>query len=508
MTSFVFPNKTNKLQDTERVSFATGFKLTHNIQTEMKPFVVVEAKKINVQSATHQRTSSGMTAASLGNEAFKKAYNLKYAYVCGAMSCGITSKELVVKMGKAGLMGYFATSGVQLPQIEQAICVIQKALKPGQAYGMNLLCDFTNPQLEEDTIDLFLKYGVKNIEAAGYLLITPALVKYRLKGLRRDANGKVTATNQIMVRVSRPEVAQAFLSPAPEEIVNTLLEKQQISREAAILAKEMPMADDLCVDADSGGPTSQGIMPVLLPTMMKLRDEMMARYRYANTVRVGAMGGIGTPEAAAAAFILNADFIMTGSINQCTVEAATSDAVKDLLQDVNVQDTGYAPGGDAFGLGAKMQVVQKGLLFAARANRLYELYHHYNSLDDIDDKTKTQIQEQYFKRPFEEVYAEIKAEYAQYNPQEIEKAECYPKYKMALIFRRYFTHTMRLALQGNIEQKVDYQIHCGPAMGAFNQWVKGTALENWRNRHVDEIAEKLMQETAALLNQRFQELTM
>jgi len=45
-------------------------------------------------------------------------------------------------------------------------------------------------------------------------------------------------------------------------------------------------------------------------------------------------------------------------------------------------------------------------------------------------------------------------------------------------------------------------------MGAFNQWVKGTALENWRNRHVDEIAEKLMQETAALLNQRFHELTM
>ncbi len=494
---------------TDNVSFATGFKFTHNIQQETKPFVLAEAKQIDVHltSAPHQRTSKGMTATSLGNQAFKKAYNLKYAYVCGAMSNGISSKELVIKMGKAGLMGYFGTNGVQLPDIEQAICVIQKALKQGQAYGMNLLCDFTNPQLEADTIDLFLKYDIRNIEAAGYLQITPALVKYRLKGLKRETNGKITATNHIMVRVSRPEVAQAFLSPAPEEIVNTLLEKQQISREAAILAKEMPMADDLCVQADSGGPTSQGILPVLLPTMIKLRDEMMARFSYANTVRVGAMGGIGTPEAAAAAFILNADFIMTHSINQCTVEAGTSDTVKDLLQQVNVQDTGYAPAGDAFGFGAKMQVVQKGLLFAARANRLYELYHHYNSLDDIDDKTKRQIEEDYFKCRFEEVYAQIKAEYAQNNPQEIEKAEHYPKYKMALIFRRYFTHTMRLALDGNIKQKVDYQIHCGPAMGAFNQWVKGTALENWRNRHVDEIAEKLMQETAALLNQRFQELT-
>jgi trans-AT polyketide synthase/acyltransferase/oxidoreductase domain-containing protein len=40
-------------------------------------------------------------------------------------------------------------------------------------------------------------------------------------------------------------------------------------------------------------------------------------------------------------------------------------------------------------------------------------------------------------------------------------------------------------------------------MGTFNQWVKGTALEKWRNRHVDEIAEKLMPGTAELLNKRY-----
>jgi trans-AT polyketide synthase/acyltransferase/oxidoreductase domain-containing protein len=91
-------------------------------------------------------------------------------------------------------------------------------------------------------------------------------------------------------------------------------------------------------------------------------------------------------------------------------------------------------------------------------------------------------------------------------PEEIEKAERNPKHKMALIFNRWFVHSRRLAMRGSAEQKVDYQIHCGPAMGAFNQWVKGTALENWRNRYVDEIAEKLMQGTAELLNQRFQEL--
>jgi trans-AT polyketide synthase/acyltransferase/oxidoreductase domain-containing protein len=67
---------------------------------------------------------------------------------------------------------------------------------------------------------------------------------------------------------------------------------------------------------------------------------------------------------------------------------------------------------------------------------------------------------------------------------------------------------MRLAMQGSAEQKVDYQIHSGPAIGAFNQWVKGTALENWRNLYYDEIADKLMLGTVELLNRRWQELGM
>jgi trans-AT polyketide synthase/acyltransferase/oxidoreductase domain-containing protein len=83
---------------------------------------------------------------------------------------------------------------------------------------------------------------------------------------------------------------------------------------------------------------------------------------------------------------------------------------------------------------------------------------------------------------------------------DIEKS---PKQKMALIFKWYFVHTTRLAMRGSEEQKVDYQIHCGPAMGAFNQWVKGSELENWRNRRVADIAKKIMTATADVLTERF-----
>ena len=444
-----------------------------------------------IAPALQGNTGNGkITGESLGSEEFKRDYGLRYAYLTGGMYKGIASKEMVVRVGKAGMMGFFGTGGLELPEIESTVRYIRRELDNGQAYGMNLVSNPLDPGIEEEIVDLFLKNEIRTIEAAAFLTITPALVKYRAKG-----------PNRIIAKVSRPEVAKQFLSPAPERIVNKLVEAGKITREEADVLEHVPMANDICVEADSGGHTDQGMPYALMPAMLKLRDEMMEKYHYSKPIRVGAAGGIGTPEAAAAAFILGADFILTGSINQCSIEAGTSDAVKDLLQQINVQDTDYAPAGDMFELGAKVQVLKRGVFFPARANKLYDLYRQYDSIDNIDEKTKKQLQERYFKRSFAEIYREVKSFYP---AREIEKAEQNPKHKMALIFRWYFGYGSRLALNGNKTDKVNYQVQCGPALGAFNQWVKGTPLENWRNRHVDEMGEKIMQETAVLLNQRFQ----
>jgi len=443
-----------------------------------------------IEPALQGNTGDGkITGESLGSEEFKRDYGLKYAYLTGGMYKGIASKEMVVRMGKAGMMGFFGTGGLELPEIERAVEYIRRELDNGQAYGMNLVSHPMAPAVEEEIVDLFLKNEINTIEAAAFLTITPALVKYRAKGL-----------NRIIAKISRPEVAEQFLSPAPERIVNKLVEAGKITPEEADSLKHLPMADDICVEADSGGHTDQGMPYALMPAMRKLRDEMMEKYNYSKPIRVGAAGGIGTPEAAAAAFILGADFILTGSINQCSVESGTSDAVKDLLQQINVQDTDYAPAGDMFELGAKVQVLKRGVFFPARANKLYELYRQYDSIDNIDEKTKKQLQERYFKRSFEEIYREVKSFYP---AREIEKAEQNPKHKMALIFRWYFGYGSQLALSGDPTDKVNYQVQCGPALGAFNQWVKGTPLEDWRNRHVDEMGLKLIRETAELLNQQF-----
>lgn len=473
--------------------------MVQKIKKEAEMSITIERmKNRHPRSSPEKRLKNEEKMARyLGCEEFKKDYNLKYAYATGAMYHGIASKELVVKMGKAGMIGFFGTGALSIDQIGDAIEYIQKELNDGQAYGMNLLYSAA----EEQKVDLFLKKGVRNIEAAAFMNMTPALVRFRLKGLMGDGNGAVVVRNKIFAKVSRPEVAEVFLRPAPEKIITKLLENKKITTEEANLSKSIPMADDLIVEADSGGHTDKGVAYTLMPAMIKLRDQMMKKYQYPKKIRVGAAGGIGTPEAAAAAFILGADFILTGSINQCTVEAGTSESVKDLLQEISVQDTDYAPAGDMFELGAKVQVLKKGVFFPARANKLYALYQQFNSIDEIDEKTRNQIQEKYFKRNFNEIYNDCKEFY---DPHEIAKAEVNSKYKMALIFRWYFHYSTQQALSGNEARKVDYQVYTGPALGAFNQWVKGTELEDWRNRHVDIIAERLMKETAIVLKKRLQ----
>jgi trans-AT polyketide synthase/acyltransferase/oxidoreductase domain-containing protein len=442
----------------------------------------------------------------LGSAGFKADYGIKYAYMAGAMYKGIGSKELVVAMGGAGLMGYLGTGGLDLQEIESCIGYIRTNLTKGESYGMNLLSEPTRPEHEAALVELYLRLGIRYIEASAFIQLSPSLVRYRLTGVQQTPGGGLHVPNHVLAKVSRPEVAELFLSPAPTQIVERLVQEGLLSAEEAALAASIPMSNDICVEADSGGHTDQGVALVLMPAMMSLRDRIARERGYATEIRIGAAGGIGTPEAAAAAFILGADFIMTGSINQCTVEAGTSDAVKDLLQTMNIQDTAYAPAGDMFELGARVQVLKKGSFFSARANKLHELYLRHNSLEEIDQKTIRQIQERYFKRSFQDVWAETRAHYGKTNQGVLDAAEANTKQKMALIFRWYFIHSTRLALSGSAGQQIDYQIHCGPALGAFNQWVMGTEIEDWRQRRVADIGEKIMIAAARLLGDRFARL--
>lgn len=432
----------------------------------------------------------------VGSKEFQKVYNLRYPYIIGSMYKGISSADMVIRSGKAGILGFFGAGGLSLEEIEDNIIAIESALREGEPFGIDLIHNTNEPEQEEKLVDLLLKHKVKNIEASAYISITPALARYKIKGLKRSSNGMVISENRIFAKLSRPEVAENFLSPINENLLRQLLETGSITEEEAALAKLVPVANEITAEADSAGHTDGAIPTVLWPTIIRIKERFVKKYGYLEPIHVGAAGGIGTPEAAVAAFVMGVDYIVTGSINQCTPEAATSDKAKELLAKMQIQDTEYAPAGDMFELGARVQVLKKGLFFPIRANKLYELYRNYDSIEDIDEKTKEQIQMKYFHKTFREVYEEVKG---YHNREKIAYAEKNPKNKMALIFKWYFGYATRNALMGSEENIIDYQIYAGSALGAFNEYVKGTELENWKYRHVDNIAVKLMEDTKRLI---------
>ena len=51
---------------------------------------------------------------------------------------------------------------------------------------------------------------------------------------------------------------------------------------------------------------------------------------------------------------------------------------------------------------------------------------------------------------------------------------------------------------GDLARKMDYQIWCGPAMGAFNKWMGNSFLANLNARTVEQIGRNLLEGAAVI----------
>lgn len=438
----------------------------------------------------------------LGHSGFLADHKARLAYVAGGMVKGIGSTDLVERMARAGLPAFFGSGGMSAEAIEEAVARLTASLGPDMPWGVNFLHNFVMPEAEEQVVDILLRHDVRSIEASAFIIPTPALARWRILGLSAAPDGSIRRRHRIMAKLSRGEVARGFLAPVEPEIVADLLARRAINEEQARLAGEVPLCDDIVLEADSGGHTDKRVAFAVFPAIRRLRDKAARDFPPAGAVRIGLAGGIGAPESVAAAFMLGADFVMTGSLNQATVEAGTSDLAKDMLQKAGPQDCEMAPAGDMFEIGTKIQVLRRGTLFAARGNRLYDLYRRLDSLDQIPDRERAEIEEKFLGRSIEAVWEETAGYYARAAPAELAEAEANPKKKMAMVFRWYFIHTNRLTLEGDPAHRSNFQIHCGPAMAACNAWLAGTDLEDWRNRHVDALADRLMEQAAEHIMQR------
>jgi PfaD family protein len=286
------------------------------------------------------------------------------------------------------------------------------------------------------------------------------------------------------------------MSPAPADILGALVQRGALTPEEASLAAHVALAEDITVEADSGGHTDNRPLTALMPAILSLRAELQRTHRYSRTVRVGAAGGIGTPSAVAAAFSLGAAYVMTGSVNQSTLEAGTSPLAKEMLAAAELTDVAMCPSPDMFEMGVKVQVLKRGTMFASRATTLRDLYKQYAGLHEIPADTVARIEREIFQRSLADVWDETRRFFVARAPREIERADKDPKHKMALVFRWYIGLGSHWAIEGLPARKMDFQIWCGPAMGAFNRWVAGTFLADLKQRSVVQVALNLLEGAA------------
>jgi len=434
----------------------------------------------------------------LGDRSFGEVHGVRFPYVSGAMANGIATTDIVIAMARAGFLGFFGAAGLSPERVEAAVTTLQSQLGDALPWGCNLIHSPAEPAIEEAIADLYIRRGVQRVSAAAYMALTPAIVRFALSGIHEDAQGRIQRSRHVFAKISRPEVARKFLEPAPASILDGLVERGLLTEDEARLGRQVPVAEDLIVESDSGGHTDNRTLSTLFPTILNLRDEVAAAQNYRRPIRCGAAGGIGTPTAVAAAFSLGAAFVLTGSVNQSCVESGLDAGGRAMLAQADIADVIMAPAADMFELGVEVQVLRRGTMFAVRARKLYELYRNYPSLEAIPQAERARVEGQILRATFEEAWDATRTYWSQRDPAEITRAEADPRHKMALVFRAYLGQSSRWAITGDTERRADYQIWCGPAMGAFNSWVKGSFLEAPEARSVVQVARNLMEGAAVV----------
>lgn len=431
----------------------------------------------------------------LGDPGFCTDLGIRYPYLGGSMAKGISSVAMVEELGRAGMLGFFGAAGLPFSEVEAAVDRLAGAEFP---CGFNLIHSPQEPDLEKALAELYIRKGVRLVEASAFLALTLPLVRYRTHGIHRLPDGTIVVPNRIIAKVSREELAEKFFSPPPEKLLLELVAEGVITTEQAELAAHIPMAQEITAEADSGGHTDNRPALALFPTIQSLAVRMQAKHGYTLKLRAGLGGGIATPAAAAAAFAMGAAYIMTGSVNQACIESGTSDEVRRMLAETRQADVCMAPAADMFEMGVTVQVLKRGTMFPMRAAKLYEIYRAHTGLDDIPAAERDKLEKTVFKAGLNEIWQQTRSFFLKRDPGQVERAERDPKHLMALVFRWYLGQAAHWAKDGESSRKIDYQVWCGPAMGAFNEWAAGSFLEAHDRRTVATVALNILFGAASL----------
>ena len=280
------------------------------------------------------------------------------------------------------------------------------------------------------------------------------------------------------------ELASKFFAPAPEKFVRELVAQGVLTgrasrtceagagrpgrdRRSRLRRAHRQSASDYAA-ADDHGPAGS-----VANTICVLRIAL----------RVGLGGGIATPTSAAAAFAMGAAYILTGSVNQACVESGSSDIVRQMLAEAGQADVAMAPAADMFEMGVKVQVLKRGTMFPMRAAKLYELYRAYRRSMRSRKPSATAGEERVSFAARRSLAADTRVLPQARSSSGAEggsRRQAQDGTRVSVVPGTI----VALGECGSPDRKLDYQVWCGPAMGAFNEWAKGSFLEQAKNRSV------------------------
>jgi PfaD family protein len=157
-----------------------------------------------------------------------------------------------------------------------------------------------------------------------------------------------------------------------------------------------------------------------------------------------------------------------------------------------------APAADMFEMGVKVQVLKRGTLFAMRAQKLYDWYRQYDGIGSMPAPERQQLEGQILGKPFDSVWADCEAFFSGRDPAQLARAAADARHRMALVFRWYLSQASRWATAGLESRRTDFQVWCGPGMGAFNEWTRGSFLADPSRRTIHAVSLNLMYGAAVI----------
>jgi PfaD family protein len=162
--------------------------------------------------------------------------------------------------------------------VQTALKKVRTELGDRPRVGFNLLHNPVEPQVEEHTVDLYLEHGIQRASASAFMRLTRAVVRYRLTGIEKSGD-KIVVPNKVFAKISRGETAEMFLRPAPKKLVEELVADGILTKGQAELAALVPMAEDVTMEADSGGHTDRRPLVGMLPVIRRLARTRQQRRR-------------------------------------------------------------------------------------------------------------------------------------------------------------------------------------------------------------------------------------